>query len=93
MADVLNKVYGLVPCHLDDVMLKSMKTRRRLIVFVNSLFLDMPDAPSICDMFSWNIMTPYYSEDVAYTKVDIEQRTDALGVSMLFYLQTLFQTD
>ena len=93
MADVLTKVYSLVACHPDDVMLKSIKTRRRLTVFDNSLFLDMPDAPSICDMFSWNIMTPYYSEDVAYTKVDLEQRTDALGVSILLYLQTLFQTD
>ena len=93
MADVLTKVYSLVACHPDDVMLKSKKTRRRQIVFVNSLFLNMSDAPSICDMFSWNVMTPYCSEDVTYTKVDLDQRTDAFGVLILLYLQTIFQTD
>ena len=90
---VLTKVHGLVACHPDDVMPKSKEARRRLNFFVNSLFMDMPDAPSIHDMFSWNVMTPYYSEDVTYTKADLEQRTDALGVSTLLYLQTLFRTD
>jgi len=90
---VLTKVHGLVACHPDDVEPKSMEARRRLTFFVNSLFMDMPDAPSIHDMFSWNVMTPYYSEDVTYTKADLEKRTDELGVSTLLYLQTLFRSD
>uniref|UniRef100_A0A7S1ZKM7 1,3-beta-glucan synthase n=1 Tax=Ditylum brightwellii TaxID=49249 RepID=A0A7S1ZKM7_9STRA len=91
--DVLSKVHGLVACHPDDVEPKSKEVHRRLTFFVNSLFMDMPDAPSIHDMFSWNVMTPYYSEDVTYTKGDLIKRSDALGVSTLLYLQTLFRAD
>ena len=90
---VLKKMHGLVCMHPDDTEPKSKEVRRRLTFFVNSLFMDMPDAPSIHDMFSWNILTPYYSEDVTYSKGDLEKRSDALGVSTLLYLQTLYRTD
>jgi callose synthase len=80
---VLKKSHGLVACHPDDVEPKSKEVRRRLTFYVNSLFMDMPDAPSIRDMFSWTVSTPYYSEDVTYTRGDLEKRTDALGVSTL----------
>jgi callose synthase len=90
---VLKKSHGLVACHPDDVEPKSKEVRRRLTFFVNSLFMDMPNAPSIHDMFSWTVLTPYYSEDVTYTKEDLEKRADALGVSTLLYLQTLYRTD
>ena len=66
-------------------MLKSKEARRRLKFFVNSLFMDMSDAPFI--------MTPYYSEESTYTNGDFEECTDTLGVSILLYLQTLFRTD
>jgi len=90
---VLTKVHGLVACHPDDVEPKSKEVRRRLTFFVNSLFMDIPNAPTIQDMFSWNVMTPYYSEDVTYTKGDLETRSDALGMSTLLYLQTLYRND
>lgn len=90
---VLKKLYGLLCMHPDDVEPKSKEARRRLTFFVNSLFMDMPDAPSIHDMFSWNVLTPYYSEDVTYSKADLEKRTDALGVSTILYLQTLYRED
>jgi callose synthase len=90
---VLKKTYGLVACHPDDVEPKSKEARRRLTFFVNTLFMDMPDAPSVHDMFSWNVLTPYYSEDVTYGKEDLEKRSDALGVSTLLYLQTLYRSD
>jgi len=90
---VLAKVYGLVSCHPDDVEPKSKEARRRLTFFVNSLFMDIPEAPTIQDMFSWNVMTPFYAEDVTYTKKDLETRSDALGVSTLLYLQTLYKND
>jgi len=83
LTGVLTKVHGLVACHLDDVIPKSKE----------ALFMDMSCAPSIHDIFSWNVMTPYYSEDVTYTKADLKQRTDAVGASTLLYLQTLFRTD
>jgi callose synthase len=90
---VLKKMHGLVCMHPDDAEPKSKEARRRLTFFVNSLFMDMPDAPSIHDMFSWNVLTPYYSEDVTYSKGDLEKRSDALGVSTLLYLQTLYRAD
>jgi len=93
LIDVLKKLHGMLATHPDDVEPKSKEVRRRLAFFVNSLFMDMPDAPSIYDMFSWNVMTPYYSEDVTYTKADLEKRTDELGVSTLLYLQTLYRSD
>jgi len=91
--DVLTKVFGLIACDPNDVEPKSKEARRRLTFFVNSLFMDMPDAPSIHDMFSWNVLTPYYSEPVTYSKSELEQRSDALGVSTLLYLQTLYRSD
>jgi callose synthase len=62
--EVLTKIHGLVACHPDDAEPKSKEARRRLTFFVNTLFMDIPEAPSIKDMFSWNVITPYYSEDV-----------------------------
>lgn len=90
---VLKKLHGLLCMHPDDVEPKSKQVIRRLTFFTNSLFMDMPDAPSIHDMFSWNVLTPYYSEDVTYSKGDLEKRTDALGVSTLLYLQTLYRSE
>lgn len=90
---VLKKIHGLLCMHPDEAEPKSKEVRRRLTFFVNSLFMDMPDAPSIHDMFSWNVLTPYYSEDVTYSKGDLEKRSDALGVSTLLYLQTLYRAD
>lgn len=90
---VLKKMYGLVCMHPDDTEPKSKEARRRLTFFVNTLFMDMPDAPSIHDMFSWNVLTPFYNEDVTYSRSDLEKRSDALGVSTLLYLQTLYRTD
>lgn len=89
---VLRKIHGLVCLHPDDAEPKSKEARRRLTFFVNSLFMDMPEAPSIHDMFSWNILTPFYKEDVTYSRNDLEKRSE-LGVSTLLYLQTLYRTD
>ena len=90
---VLTKLQGLVACQPDDVEPKSKEARRRLTFFVNSLFMDMPNAPSIHDMFSWNVLTPYYNESVTLSKAELETRSDALGVSTMLYLQTLFKAD
>jgi len=91
--DVLKKLHGLLCMHPDDVEPKSKEVVRRLTFFTNSLFMDMPDAPSIHDMFSWNVLTPYYSETVTYSKGDLESRSDALGVSTMLYLQTLYRDE
>ncbi len=90
---VVSKLQGLVACHPDEVEPKSKEARRRLTFLVNSLFMDMPNAPSIHDMFSWNVLTPYYKETVTLSKGELETRSDALGVSTMLYLQTLFKAD
>lgn len=90
---VLTKLHGLVACHPDEVEPKSKEARRRLTFFVNSLFMDIPNAPSIHDMFSWNVLTPYYRETVTLSKSELETRSDALGVSTMLYLQTLYKAD
>jgi hypothetical protein len=41
--------------HPDDVEPKSKEVIRRLTFVTNSLLMDMSDAPSIHDMFSWNV--------------------------------------
>ena len=38
-------------------------------------------------------MLSNFSEDIIYTKGDLEQRTDVLDVSILLDVQKLFQTD
>lgn len=91
--EVMTKLHGLVSCHPTDVEPKSKEVRRRLTFFVNSLFMDMPLAPTMKDMFSMNVLTPFYSEDVLYSKGDLEKGTDELGVSTMLYLQTLFRGD
>jgi callose synthase len=73
---VLKKINGLVAAHPDDVEPKSKEARRRLTFFVNTLFMDMPDA-----------------EDVTYTREELTNRSDMLGVSTLLYLQTLYRSD
>jgi callose synthase len=90
---VLKKICCLVACHPDEVEPKSNEARRRLTYFINTLFMDIPKAPSLHDMFSWNVLTPYYAEDVTYGKDDLETRSDALGVSTLLYLKTLYRSD
>lgn len=90
---VLKKIHGLVCMHPDDAEPKSKEARRRLTFFVNTLFMDMPDAPSIHDMFSWNVLTPFYKEDVTCSRSFLEKRSDTLGVSTLLYLQTLYRSD
>lgn len=90
---VLTKLHGLLACQPDEVEPKSKEAKRRLTFFVNSLFMDIPNAPSIHDMFSWNVLTPYYKESVTLSKGELEARNDALGVSTMLYMQTLFKAD
>ncbi|KAF8090598.1 hypothetical protein N665_0472s0027 [Sinapis alba] len=66
----------------------NLEARRRLTFFSNSLFMEMPSAPKIENMLSFSVLTPYYSEDVLFSTVDLEKETD--GISILFYLQKIF---
>lgn len=75
-----------------DAVVKSSEAKRRLTFFINSLFMDMPNPPSIRTMMSWTVVTPFYSEDILYSKRDMDQ-TNSDNVSTMLYLQTLYKDD
>ena len=83
---ILEKLHGLVGINRNDAEPQSVEARRRLAFFVNSLFMDMPRAPPVGDMMSWSCVTPFYSEDVIYSRSDLEQKNED-GLTTLMYMQ------
>ncbi|KAF0699966.1 Aste57867_9516 [Aphanomyces stellatus] len=84
---------GLLTLQKTDAEPRSYDARRRLLFFVNSLFMDMPVAPLLEEMQSYSVMTPFYAEDIMYSKSDLESKQDGLDVHTLLYLQTLYKND
>jgi callose synthase len=89
---VLAKLHGLLNLHVAEAEPRSMEARRRLTFFVNSLFMDLPKAPSIAHMMSWTVLTPFYGEEVVFSRKDLEQANKD-GINQLLYLKTLYPTD
>ncbi|ETW06376.1 hypothetical protein H310_02652 [Aphanomyces invadans] len=89
----VSHVRGLLTLQKVDAEPKSYDARRRLLFFVNSLFMDMPVAPVLEEMQSYSVMTPFYAEDIMYSKSDLESKQDGLDVHTLLYLQTLYPND
>ncbi|XP_011086981.1 callose synthase 1 [Sesamum indicum] len=67
----------------------NIEARRRISFFSNSLFMDMPAAPKVRNMLSFSILTPYYDEEVLFS-MDLLEKPNEDGVSILFYLQKIF---
>ncbi|KAI3444935.1 hypothetical protein Pfo_001600 [Paulownia fortunei] len=67
----------------------NLEARRRISFFSNSLFMDMPSAPKVRNMLSFSILTPYYDEEVLFS-IDLLEKPNEDGVSILFYLQKIF---
>ncbi|XP_065866870.1 callose synthase 5-like [Euphorbia lathyris] len=67
----------------------NLEARRRISFFTNSLFMDIPRAPTVRKMLSFSVMTPYYSEETVYSKSDLEMDNED-GVSIIFYLQKIY---
>ncbi|XP_051148401.1 callose synthase 1-like [Andrographis paniculata] len=67
----------------------NLEARRRISFFSNSLFMDMPAAPKVRNMLSFSILTPYYDEEVLFS-MDLLEKPNEDGVSILFYLQKIF---
>ncbi|CAM6094411.1 unnamed protein product [Calypogeia fissa] len=67
----------------------NLEARRRLEFFTNSLFMHMPVAPPVRKMLSFSVFTPYYEEDVMYSKQQLVKENED-GISILFYLQKIF---
>lgn len=90
---IVDHLYGLLTLRQIEAQPQSVDARRRLLYFINSLFMDMPNPPSLEDMRSWSVITPFYGEDVLYSKSDLESKQDGLDVHTLLYLQTLYKRD
>lgn len=71
---------------------KNPEARRRITFFSNSLFMNIPRAPTVEKMMAFSVLTPYYNEDVMYNK-DQLRRENEDGVSILFYLQKIYEDD
>ncbi|RLN25357.1 callose synthase 11-like [Panicum miliaceum] len=71
---------------------KNPEARRRITFFSNSLFMNMPRAPTVEKMMAFSVLTPYYNEDVMYNR-DQLRRENEDGVSILFYLQKIYEDD
>ncbi|GAB2242531.1 hypothetical protein Droror1_Dr00019306 [Drosera rotundifolia] len=71
---------------------RNLEARRRISFFSNSLFMNMPHAPQVEKMMAFSVLTPYYNEDVLFSKEQL--RTDNEdGISILFYLQTIYNDE
>lgn len=68
---------------------KNLEARRRLEFFANSLFMNMPKSKFVRSMRAFSVFTPYYSEDVIYSKEQLRKQNED-GISTLFYLQKIF---
>nr|XP_018684289.1 PREDICTED: callose synthase 7-like isoform X2 [Musa acuminata subsp. malaccensis] len=70
-----------VPINLD--------ARRRITFFANSLFMKLPDAPKVRNMFSFSVLTPFYKEEVLYSEEELRKQNED-GISIVFYLQKIY---
>ncbi|VVB07124.1 unnamed protein product [Arabis nemorensis] len=67
----------------------NLEARRRIAFFSNSLFMNMPHAPQVEKMMAFSVLTPYYSEEVVYSKEQLRNETED-GISTMYYLQTIY---
>ncbi|VFQ84068.1 unnamed protein product [Cuscuta campestris] len=68
---------------------RNLEARRRLAFFSNSLFMNMPHAPHVEKMRAFSVLTPYYNEEVLYSKEQLRTENED-GISTLYYLQTVY---
>ncbi|KAM0068509.1 putative 1,3-beta-glucan synthase [Helianthus debilis subsp. tardiflorus] len=86
----INRLYLLLTVRESAMYVPSnIEARRRLSFFLSSLFMDMPSAPKVCNMFSFSLLTSYYSEDVLFSQDSLEIPNED-GISILLYLQKIF---
>ncbi|KAE9456116.1 hypothetical protein C3L33_11996, partial [Rhododendron williamsianum] len=67
----------------------NLEARRRIAFFSNSLFMNMPHAPQVEKMMAFSVLTPYYNEEVMYSKEQLRTENED-GISTLYYLQTIY---
>ncbi|XP_052207508.1 callose synthase 12-like [Diospyros lotus] len=67
----------------------NLEARRRIAFFSNSLFMNMPRAPQVEKMMAFSVLTPYYNEEVLFSKEQLRTENED-GISTLYYLQTIY---
>ncbi|KAL5989975.1 hypothetical protein ACLOJK_010870 [Asimina triloba] len=67
---------------------KNLEARRRISFFATSLFMDMPTAPRVHDMLSFSVMTPYFTEEVAFSKEELDSTQN--WVPIIVYMETIY---
>ncbi|KAI4322673.1 hypothetical protein L6164_022344 [Bauhinia variegata] len=70
----------------------NLEARQRIAFFSNSLFMNMPHAPQVEKMMAFSVLTPYYSEEVLYSKEQLRTENED-GISILYYLQTIYDDE
>ncbi|XP_061375546.1 callose synthase 11-like [Gastrolobium bilobum] len=70
----------------------NLEARRRIAFFSNSLFMNMPRAPNVEKMMAFSVLTPYYDEEVCYSKEALRKENED-GVTTLFYLQKIYEDE
>ncbi|XP_021601964.1 callose synthase 12 [Manihot esculenta] len=68
---------------------KNPEARRRIAFFSNSLFMKMPHAPQVEKMMAFSVLTPYYNEEVLYSREQLRTENED-GISIIYYLQTIY---
>ncbi|WCJ30755.1 glucan synthase-like 5 [Euphorbia peplus] len=68
---------------------RNLEARRRIAFFSNSLFMNMPHAPQVEKMMAFSVLTPYYNEEVLYSREQLRIENED-GISILYYLQTIY---
>ncbi|KAG6506231.1 hypothetical protein ZIOFF_031553 [Zingiber officinale] len=71
---------------------KNLEARRRIAFFSNSLFMNMPRAPQVEKMRAFSVLTPYYNEEVLYSKEQLQSENED-GISIMFYLQKIYEDE
>ncbi|KAI6672994.1 hypothetical protein NL676_000900 [Syzygium grande] len=70
----------------------NLEARRRIAFFSNSLFMNMPHAPQVEKMMAFSVLTPYYNEEVVFSKEQLRTENED-GISILYYLQTIYDDE
>lgn len=70
----------------------NLEARRRIAFFTNSLFMNMPRAPYVEKMMAFSVLTPYYDEEVMYSKEALRKENED-GITTLFYLQKIYEDE
>eukprot|EP01052_Picozoa_sp_SAG31_P057105 SAG31_NODE_16714_length_698_cov_2.345576_1_plen_232_part_11 len=71
---------------------KCEEARRRMYTFASSVRMPMPNAPLAEESKSLTTLTPFYNEDVLYTKEEMTQRKGK-QMDMITYLQKMHQQE